>query len=144
MSESSQELVTEAIAEVAKKHKIVINENDPIFATIYFQEFLLKKYVEQISSSTEGISEKIATSIEETTHKYTDLSKSLANQVVGHSLTKTDEIIEKHLKDLDQKFATVLDTKLSLFNQSKNTTVICTVICGLFTIATAAMILLGR
>ena len=140
MSDSSKTIISEAIAEVAKKHKLVVSENDPIFATIYFQEFLLRKYVEQISSSTDGISEKISESIEEVTLKYTELSKSLANQVVGHSITKTDEIIEKHLKDMDQKIGTILDTKLKSLNNMKNIVVSSTIICGLFTLATAAMI----
>ncbi len=58
-SKPEQEVINQLIAAVAEKHKIIIDKDDPIFATITLNELILKRYLSQSKVEVDRLKESL-------------------------------------------------------------------------------------
>jgi TRAP-type C4-dicarboxylate transport system substrate-binding protein len=76
------------IGEVAKRHRVILNESDPIFITITLNDLLLAEHVERMRA----IVEENATLASASTAQQVEATKKLASQLItGAGVYVTDQ-----------------------------------------------------
>ena len=70
------------IQEIAKRHKVVLSEDDPIFSVIYLHDVIFDHYTARTDKSIHAL----AMDVEAITARYRENSKELAEQIVGKAV----------------------------------------------------------
>lgn len=70
------------IQEIAKRHKVVLSENDPIFSVIYLHDVIFDQYTNRMDKTVQGLTMEV----EAITARYRENSRELAEQIVGKAV----------------------------------------------------------
>ncbi len=70
------------IQEIAKRHKVVLGEDDPIFSIIYLHDVIFDQY----TSRTDQTVQSLAMEVEAITARYRENSRELAEQIIGKAV----------------------------------------------------------
>jgi hypothetical protein len=94
-----EDKINEIIAEIAKRHKIILDRDDPVLAVITANEIMLEEYLTKIDRKEQ----KHLTDIEGMTAKYIADAKELAEIKIGAAVEHTIVILdEKHKNALKE------------------------------------------
>lgn len=70
------------IQEIARRHRILLSPDDPIFAALAMNDVVLSAYIAKVQESIEHLAGRV----EEVTHHYTQDSRAIARQIVGQAV----------------------------------------------------------
>lgn len=84
------------IQEVAKKHKIIISDDDPILTTLAIQDEIFNQTTSEINRCIQNFSEQA----ENINSQYLENSKILAEKIIGQAVEYAREQIEQEKNDL--------------------------------------------
>lgn len=91
----TQELKLKALDEVAKKHKLILDENDPVFAVVTIMETVMQESVDRF----DVLLKMQAAAIEEHNVKLLAESKQLAQTIIAAKVTEVVNHMEKMKAD---------------------------------------------
>lgn len=91
----TQELKLKALDEVAKKHKLILDENDPVFAVVTIMETVMQESVDRF----DVLLKMQAAAIEEHNVKLFAESKQLAQTIIAAKVTEVVNHMEKMKTD---------------------------------------------
>jgi hypothetical protein len=79
------------IAEVARRHGILLSPEDPILATVVIHEVVLGEYIRQVEAGMTRATEEF----EGATHRAIEGSKTVAREIVGQTLKQVRDELAK-------------------------------------------------
>lgn len=132
------ELDTEKIiAAVAEKHRIILDRNDPVIATLAMHEIVLAEYTQMVAESVGNLSQ----SLEDISFRHTANSKQIAQNIVGTAtdraakqLMGAGEKIAEQIDNVLQKRIGEIKTIAATTAKMRKTSVICASIAVVFSI----------
>jgi hypothetical protein len=134
------------IAEVARRHGILLSPEDPILATVAIHEVVLGEYIRQIE---EGIT-RVTEEFEGATHRALEGSKTVAREVLGHALRQGRDELAKAARSMTEEVAcemrVLLDRQQALVERAegiKRVVVTAAALTGLSVVALALLVAVG-
>lgn len=131
MSEEQSPLIDRAkiIGEVAEKHKVLLSEDDPIFALVALNQSILETYSNVFKDSVSKLSEKVET----ISQNYSATSKEIAEEVIGSTISNFQSSIEDATDGLKSDMKDYLDQmkeELAKAQSHRTLVIACTIACG--------------
>jgi hypothetical protein len=75
----------QVIAEVARRHKILLTRDDPILAVLALHEVIFAGYIAQVNAAVDKLQEDM----EGIAQRYTEDSKTVAKTIIGQAVDQT-------------------------------------------------------
>ncbi|NNM59266.1 MAG: hypothetical protein HKM04_05575 [Legionellales bacterium] len=107
--------INELIQEVAKRHHVILNPSDPIFATVTLNELVLAGYLEKMQSMLDVSQDKTAASCAE----QITTSKVMAEKLVTQTSTYVTENVKKHLLEAGEAMRQEFQSALNKLSEEK-------------------------
>jgi hypothetical protein len=89
------------IAEVARRHGILLGPEDPILATVAIHEVVLGEYIRQVEAGMTRTTEEF----EGATHRAIEGSKAVAREILGQTLQQVRDELAKAARPLAEEVA---------------------------------------
>jgi tRNA G37 N-methylase TrmD len=120
------------IAEVAKRHKILLDPDDPAFALVTINEIVLSRAIAIIEAKLEGMEQRLV----QISEKQTESAKAIGEAIITAGATYVAERLKDAAADLIEKVRTSIGPeqagKQSGSRRSGNTILICSAITTAF------------
>lgn len=114
----TDEIKAKAIDEVAKKHKLILDENDPVFAVVTIMETVMQESVDRFDL----LLKMQAASIEEHNVKLLAESKQLAQTIIAAKVTEVVNNMEKMKADALTEIEETTSRNRNLLQQREKST----------------------
>ncbi len=120
------------IAEVAKRHKILLDPDDPAFALITINEIVLSRAIAIVEAKLEGMEQRLA----QISEKQTETAKAIGEAIITAGATYVAERLKDAVADLVEKVRTSISPeqagKQSGSRRSRNMILICIAMTAAF------------
>lgn len=103
--------IEEIIATVAKKHKVLLNENDPILVTTTLNQLVVKELLESTNTSMENLK----VSLEEMYFRQSEENKENARRIMNLTLNSAREIIIESAEKVSSELTEKIKLQQELF-----------------------------
>lgn len=114
----THELKAKAIDEVTKKHKLILDENDPVFAVVTIMETVMQESVDRFDL----LLKMQAAAIEEHNVKLLAESKQLAQTIIAAKVTEVINHMEKMKADALTEIEETTSKNRDLLQQREKST----------------------
>ncbi len=91
--------IEELIAIVAKKHKVLLSADDPIFLTVTLNEMILNHHLEMVNNNMDGLKSNLETLY----HRQSEENKALAKRMINASLTYSVKSVSEAVSNASKK-----------------------------------------
>jgi hypothetical protein len=102
-------------AEVAKRHHVVLDENDPILVTLTLHELIINGYLERMQALLVDAQNQISA----TSAQQEETSKAIASRIVTGAADYIADEIQKNCDALQGRLNEAFKHKLDEINQAK-------------------------
>jgi Transcriptional activator TraM len=133
------------IAEVARRHGILLGPEDPILATVAIHEVVLGEYIRQVEEAVTRATEEF----EGATHRALEGSKTIARDVLGQTIRQGCEELQKAaqpmVEELLRELHAALDRQQALVERAEGVqrvVVTAAALTGLSVVALALLVAL--
>ena len=96
------------IDEVAKKHHIILTEEDPIFITVTLNEMILNHFITEINNQLNTAQDQISAS----TLQQMDLAKAIASKIVTQTSSYVTDNIKCTLEESQYRINAQMNSQL--------------------------------
>lgn len=103
--------IEDLISRVARRHKILLSEDDPVLVTVTLNEYILEHYSEITKKSTE----KLKIDLEEIYYRQAEESKECARRVMNVTLKSARDIITESAKQASLELTEKINNQQELF-----------------------------
>ena len=107
------------IAEVARRHKILLHRDDPILAVLTLHELIFAGYIAQVNAALDKLQEEI----EGIAQRYTEDSKTVAQHIVGQAVDQTVAQIRAGTEPVAAQIRADMDAALDRYESIARRTV---------------------
>jgi hypothetical protein len=87
------------IAEVARRHGILLGPEDPILATVAIHEVVFSEYIRQVEEAVTRVTEEF----EGSTHRAIEGSRTVAREIIGQTLKQVRDELAKAARPLTEE-----------------------------------------
>ncbi|EGN2600683.1 conjugal transfer protein TraM [Salmonella enterica] len=104
-------------AEIARKHKVIIADNDPVLATVLINEMVLQRYLDLASEGYEEANRQLSIAIAQQTDEAKGTAAKLINDSADFAASKIRDAAEIAMRELGvglrEQLAAALDAAKS-------------------------------
>jgi F0F1-type ATP synthase membrane subunit b/b' len=96
------------IAEVARRHGILLGPEDPILATVAIHEVVFSAYIRQVEEAVARVTEEF----EGATHRALEGSRTIARDILGQAIRQGREEVQKAVQPMVEELLRELHAAL--------------------------------
>ncbi|WP_211831058.1 hypothetical protein [Kistimonas asteriae] len=142
---STADFVEEIKIAIARKHKFILSDDDPVLAIVTLNDLLLNHHLAQVNGATDKLREDIEAVTERHSLENRELAKNIINKSISHSVSEIKKVSDTLVEQLNtQQQSFLRDYEVISDNNQKLKTIsaICAALSVIGALVTAGLVLL--